>query len=420
MAGHREPDTDLWSSSSAEDLLFDSPESETRQRKSTITELERSAFTQLFESLVEKTGEDDEADGYEKFEREIEEEDDGTNYADLDMILDREMGHQAPLIQRYPNVLQGMAARAELEMAQSTRRRSKEEEYEERTGKEYDPVYVARRREMRRIEQRFLAATTDVDLWNAIEDELFSKLRKLDLDGKAAAAADTDTEVDKTPPKPRRTKKAPTKEKAEKAAATTTSEVTPKALDSEDNPSQSLAMFGRAYPALILLALRLFCRRAVLTPFALAVLPALKSIGLSSYVLGASTALYNELLSYRWRVFSDLGSMLSLLQEMSSAGLSMDVRTFAILQNVVLYRHGALRGAYGEGNRSVELMMVRQKEGKEIKMWREKVKAEVEEQALERLRRAETEQRVREEGAFAEDDDGVGEESRTSRSAAAG
>jgi len=421
LDGQRQPGKDLWSISSAGDLPFDSPESETRQRKSTMTELERTAFAQLFESLVENTGEDDDVDGYEKFEREIEEEDDGTNYADLDMILDRDMGHQAPLIERYPNVLQGMAARAELEMAQSTRRRSKEEDFAERTGRQYDPVHVARRQEMRRIEQTFLAATTDVDLWNAIEDELFSKIRKLNLDGKTVSAADTDTEVDKTPPKPRRKKKAPTKGKAEKAAATTAPEVTPpEALDSEDNSSQSLAMFGRAYPALILLALRLFCRRAVLTPFALAVLPALKSIGLSSYVLGASTALYNELLSYRWRVFSDLGSMLSLLREMSSAGLSMDVRTFAILQSVVLYRHGALRGEYGEGNRCVELMMVRQKEGKEIKMWRQKVKAEVEEQALERLRRAETEQRVREEGAFAEDDDGLGEESRTSRSAAAG
>lgn len=404
----RQPHEDLWSISVPEELHLDDSEPDTHQRKSTLTELERSAFAQLFKSLVEKTGEDHGVGGYEKFEREIEEEDDDTSYADLDMILDKDMAYQPPLIQRYPNVLQGMAARTELEMAQSTRRKSKEEVYEVKTGGENDPVNIARRQEMRRIETRFLTAITDVDLWIAIEDELFSKIRKLHLDGKAAAAADTDTYPDQTQSQ-RKRKQAPPKEKAETAAATTASKVTsPKAIPCEDNSFQSLATFGTAYPALLLLALRLLCRRTVLTPFALAVLPALKSIGLSSYVLGASTALYNELLSYRWRVFCDLGGMLSLLREMSTAGLSMDTRTFAILQNVVAYRHSALRGDYGEGNRCVELMMVRQSEGKEIKMWRQKVKAEVEEQALERLRRVETEQRVREEGAFAEDDNTAG------------
>lgn len=60
-------------------------------------------------------------------------------------------------------------------------------------------------------------------------------------------------------------------------------------------------------------------------------LPQIRSLGPTSYVLGASTEFYNALIELRWDVYSDLQSIDGLLMEMERNGVEFDVGTWNIL-----------------------------------------------------------------------------------------
>ena len=70
------------------------------------------------------------------------------------------------------------------------------------------------------------------------------------------------------------------------------------------------------------------------SPYALALLPAIKDLGPISYVLGASTDLYNELLFIRWKHYRDLHGCADLLAEMLSQGLQVSTHTLFVWKDV--------------------------------------------------------------------------------------
>ena len=97
----------------------------------------------------------------------------------------------------------------------------------------------------------------------------------------------------------------------------------------------SLYVHGPLYPAYLLLALRrLDTAFNTSSPLALNILPRIKELGLESYVLGASTPFYNELLDIYWSRYGDLSGMLDLLEEMRYCGLYFDNKTSSILHHV--------------------------------------------------------------------------------------
>lgn len=57
------------------------------------------------------------------------------------------------------------------------------------------------------------------------------------------------------------------------------------------------------------------------------VLPAMKRLGPVSYVLGASTELFNELILLRWTLYADLAGMTDLLDEMRNQGVEINDTT---------------------------------------------------------------------------------------------
>jgi hypothetical protein len=113
-----------------------------------------------------------------------------------------------------------------------------------------------------------------------------------------------------------------------------------------------LYIISRLYPAALLLAFRLLKAKFPTSPLALALLPQIRSLGPTSYVLGASTEFYNTLIELRWDVYSDLKGIDGLLVEMERSGVEFNIETRNILVGIGAERFtdlhspdGGVRGA---------------------------------------------------------------------------
>jgi Mtf2 family len=208
-------------------------------------------------------------------------------------------------VNRYPASLRAAAAKALGLVSARSPQHSQEEERDSIDGLE-----EIRQPERQRVENLMRAATTDTELWQIMEEEVFSLIERLGLGKKSAP-----NEENK---KPR----------------------TRKPLDR--------SVYGPLYPSHLLLGLRLLDRSfAKPSPLALNVLPRIKSLGIISQVLGASTALYNELLRIYWSRHDDFLGVLKLLAEMDQAGLDLDEETLSIVNEINQMQLRVRRGDKG-------------------------------------------------------------------------
>ena len=152
----------------------------------------------------------------------------------------------------------------------------------------------ARRGELRLgIEEKMRAARSDFALWDVMERDVFPLVDRLGIGD--------------------RPERAPKKSRRETRGGS-------RALD--------MHVYGPCYPSLLLYGLRLLDTHfTTSSPLALSVLPRVKELGLTSYVLGASTPFYTSLMSIYWKQYGDVTSVLSLLEEMRHAGLYFDDAT---------------------------------------------------------------------------------------------
>jgi hypothetical protein len=128
-----------------------------------------------------------------------------------------------------------------------------------------------------------------------------------------------------------------------------------------------------------LLGLRLLDRSfAKPSPLVLNVLPRIKSLGIVSHVLGASTAFYNELLRIYWIRYDDFLGVSKLLNEMEQAGLEFDEETLNIVNEIY---HAQLKVRKGDRGSVLQALwsMPEFAPGK-FRGWKEKIQASVEEQ----------------------------------------
>lgn len=176
-----------------------------------------------------------------------------------------------------------------------------------------DDFESLRQPERERVEGLLRAASTDVDLWQVLEQEVFPMVAKLGIGEK-----------------PGLNSKSTKKRKGRKSKGSTEVE-----HQSAEESELDLAVYGPLYPSHLLLSLRLLDREfAKPSPLVLNILPRIKSLGLISHVLGASTALYNELLRIYWYRYDDLNGVARLLTEMDQAGLDFDAETLDILRDI--------------------------------------------------------------------------------------
>ncbi len=174
-----------------------------------------------------------------------------------------------------------------------------------------------RTKERLRVEALLHEAKSDVELWRVMEAEVFSMIPRLGLeDGKSRA-----------PFKVKRGRKS-AKQIAEEEAAS-------KELALEE-PKLDMATYSPLYPHLLLFALRLLST-AFSKPSSLVlnVLPRIKSLGLASHILGASTPFYNELMRVHYYTFDDFKGVSRLLNEMLNSGMEMNEETYGVVTDIL-------------------------------------------------------------------------------------
>ena len=206
---------------------------------------------------------------------------------------------------------------------------------------EYDrKVYRARRNDRRKVQNMLEKAETDVEIWRVLEEEVFSTVVRFQEQLKA--------EEDKD----RAAKKAAKKKRKGETAREIDAEVTePEALSKAEKLDEQvplLAILETNYADHCLYALRQLRKYFRNSPYALTLLPKIKSLGPISYVLGTSTDLYNELMFIKWREYSDLHGISELGTEMRNRGLAVNQLTLEVLRAVLLLSKQGAKGKHGE------------------------------------------------------------------------
>lgn len=246
------------------------------------------------------------------------------------------------VISRYPQSLREAAARADQARmnqagyAHRTRddRRSSDDEntntiaYLEAGQTEYGKkVHTARIDDRKKVWNLLDEAETDVEIWKVLEDEVFSIVVRFQEQLKAG-----EQESGRPAKKATRTKKR--------------GGIDAEATELEQVPH--LAILETNYAAHCLYALRLLRKHFRSSPYAMFLLPKIKSLGPISYVLGTSSDLYNELMFIKWREYSDLHGISELGTEMRNRGLAVNQMTLEVLRAVLLMGKQGTKGKYGE------------------------------------------------------------------------
>ncbi|KIV82937.1 hypothetical protein PV11_05002 [Exophiala sideris] len=112
-------------------------------------------------------------------------------------------------------------------------------------------------------------------------------------------------------------------------------EVTTATESSEQSYSlTSLTILHHVYPSALLLALRLYVKHFPSSPLSHNLLPRIRSLGHTSYVLGASPQFYNSLMSLIWQTRSSLREIDSLLSDMERGGVELNEETYRVLRQI--------------------------------------------------------------------------------------
>ncbi|KAI9745936.1 MAG: hypothetical protein M1818_000617 [Claussenomyces sp. TS43310] len=312
-------------------------------KESTITISEKHAFDQIFKDILTRnTLQPERSDGEyntESNDRPQRPSRGGQQHQVLHSIMDDAMnegkGHRGlsfqgqtfsqaqekmrEAVDRYPAALRAGAAKAIGLIAGRAAPSA-----EERSSTASDELESLREPERERVEGLLRSASTDMELWQVLESEVFPMIHRLGLDEKSST-------------KPEASKKRTKRKKQALSAADeeSSSEVDLNKAEPQEEAQLDLAVHGPLYPSYLLLALRLLDREFTKpSPLVLNVLPRIKSLGIISHVLGASTAFYNELLRIHWYRYDDFGGISQLLTEMDQAGLDFDADTLSIVKEI--------------------------------------------------------------------------------------
>ncbi|OCL02779.1 hypothetical protein AOQ84DRAFT_357209, partial [Glonium stellatum] len=319
-----------------------------RQRKSTITDSERKAFQRLFDNLI-----------YQPEWQPLLP--DATEEASLGSVLEgalishRARGSQAGLNSKTSSIRS---------MAEALIDR-KPNHINRNIARENDRFKASQEQQYNRVEGLLRAAKTDVELWNVLESEVFSIIRKLDLDGVAAGTKMKDRK---------------TKQVSRRATATLAS--TTYNTCSEVDRASGLAIIGPNYPSFLLIAIRQLRQEFPSSSLSLAILPAVKALGRGSYVLGASTVLYNELISLAWLTYADFECIEELLQDMDNGGIDFDGNTLQLLESIHDEVRKACMGRFGATVAAVWEMDRFTNGWRKLERWRDIIKDRMQAEAI--------------------------------------
>ena len=109
------------------------------------------------------------------------------------------------------------------------------------------------------------------------------------------------------------------------------------------------------YPAATLLAMRSFAAYHPSSPYPMALLPAIKAFGPTSYLLAGNMHFYNVLLQLQWEVYLDIHAIETLLREMTMNAVGFNEHTLAVVKAVDTYEFD--RDGRGQGISTNKLLL---------------------------------------------------------------
>ena len=342
-----------------------------RTRTSTITSSERAVFDRIFKSLPKSDWQSSTSDGFDEDDdlagdgdetlesifnaaiRDVKEAKQQKRRPRLELQLDKSTSDEpsrALNIERFPPALREAAEKANVLLAQrgtyrTVRMTPKSMEDTAKPEELLDHhewmVRKARYSDLERVSSLLEAAKTDEEVWRVIEKEAFSRVREMNLQLK-----EEEKKKKKTAAKPKGKRKSKREEKQQDSSTlvTNTSPTTVHEKPSEVSP---LEILQTNYALHCLRAIRLFRQHFPASPFAMALLPQIKSLGPISYILGASTEFYNEMLYIRYKHHLDPNGVVDLIDEMIDQGIGTDKLTWALLQDGHRYHNKAMRNDFG-------------------------------------------------------------------------
>lgn len=223
---------------------------------------------------------------------------------------------------------------------------------EEEMGESDAHVLVAVNEHRELVTKMLKAANSDMEVWNILESEVFIMFDQLQQHLAHQAKAD------KKQRKPRRKKETSkggsgavsnNHKMQELKGSASQKAFSPLLNESNALPTNAILTNLQANFAYYnILALRIWRRHHSRSTFALQLLPRIKSLGPISYVLGASTSLYNEVLFVKWTHFNDLHGVADLLNEMGNQGIERNDLTLSCLRFISRTRKADLAGQSGK------------------------------------------------------------------------
>ncbi|KAL9094382.1 MAG: hypothetical protein Q9165_003232 [Trypethelium subeluteriae] len=248
--------------------------------------------------------------------------------------------------------------------------------------------------EFARVDKLLASAKTDVELWNILEKHVFARIKTLQTSVSSSSSSTSSAASS-------RAHKERIKSTATHAATLHPTDLTrrsarspPQSPTSSSQPpphqahqDAALALLGPNYSAWLVRALRLLRHDFPSSTLAFSLLPRVKALGVASYALGASTTLYNELVSLHWSGFGDLEGVDALLREMEVGGLDFDAGTLEVLEAIVGVERRKRRGGEGRVMWLVARMDGEERRAKRVVEWRGVVRERLEQDALMRAER---------------------------------
>lgn len=239
-----------------------------------------------------------------------------------------------------------------------------------------DEFQVERRFHEEHFMRELERAQTDDAVWSVLETKVFSLIKTVQKRNEEGASKRNDQTSSKvaTPKKSRRRKGQPEQKETNSISIPSETKAKVEATVQSSPPSPSLSLVPQPPPVTItpeaissiiqhnygrycLTALKVLRRHFPTSPYALRILPTIKQLGPISYVLGATSSLYNELLYLRWTEYADLHGMSDILEEMKNQGVQQDDVTRAVMRVVECEREAQRNndevneGPTGEGLR---------------------------------------------------------------------
>lgn len=217
-----------------------------------------------------------------------------------------------------------------------------------------DTFRVERRMHEQKFRQELEHAQTDVAIWSVLETQVFSLIETVQRRNEEEASKRNNELPLKSAARktPKRKQGHYKKEEihpvplAIEVRAPHSLSPTPPSLPSPATvpelrslvgavpPEVTLSIVQHNYGNYCLEALQLLRREFPASPYALKILPTIRRLGAISYVLGATSNLYNELLYIRWTQYTDMHGMADLLEEMRNKGVEQNEVTAAVVRAV--------------------------------------------------------------------------------------